>query len=383
MDLSTCYCRDRHCKYHGVIGSAAPLQWAGWHRGARRFKCLECGHWTSVRTGTAYAGIRIPEDVYRNGVRQLAEGLSLRATARNVECDKDTVCSWLPRLGRHCGRLLDYFFRDLHLTECQLDELWTFVFKKEKHLTAFERLVGRYGDAWIWVAFDPVTKIVPVWRVGKRTLGDARRFVNALKNRLDAHIPFFTSDELPHYADALLEVYGVMRTPPRRFPRGRRPLPRREPPPDLVYAVVVKERERGRVVRVTTQVIYGTQAQVTQCLQASPVSYAISTYGVERNNLTIRQHSRRLGRKVNAFSKTRRYLKYQLALAFAYYHSCCPHRGLRQKLDPPVPTKNGNGSPKKWRPVTPAIAAGFTDHVWTIDELLSFRVPPRSTWQKR
>lgn len=383
MDLSTCYCRNRHCKHHGLIGDAARLRMSGWHRGARRLKCLECEHWISARTGTAYAGIRTPEDVYRHGVRQLAEGLSIRATARNLEIDKDTVCNWLPRLGRHCWRLFDYFFRALHLTECQLDELWTFVFKKEKHLTALEKLAGRYGDAWIWVAFDPVTKIVPTWRVGRRTLGDAIRFMKALKNRLDEHIPFFTSDELPHYADALLEVYGVMRTPPRRFPRGRPPLPRREPPPDLVYAVVVKDRERGRVVHVTTRIIYGTEAQVAHCLQVSPVSYTISTYGVERNNLTIRQHSRRLGRKVNAFSKQRRYLKYQLALAFAYYHFCCPHRGLRQRLEPPVPTKKGNGSPKKWHRVTPAMAAGFTDHVWTIDELLSFRVPPRAMWKKR
>jgi IS1 family transposase len=273
---------------------------AGWHCGARRLKCLECGHWISARIGTAYAGIRTPEGVYRQGVRQLAEGLSIRASARNLELAKDTVCNWLPRLGRHCRRLFDYFFRDLPLTECQLDELWTFVFKKEKHLTAFEKLAGRYGDAWIWVAFDSVTKIVPTWRVGKRTLGDASHFLNALKNRLAEHIPFFTSDELPQYSDALLEVYGVMCTPPRRFPRGRRPRPRREPPPDLVYAVVVKARERGRVVQVTTQVIYGTEAQVTRCLHASPVSDTISTYGVERNNLTIRQHSRRLGRKVNA-----------------------------------------------------------------------------------
>lgn len=119
--------------------------------------CGECEHRFSARTGTAYAGIRTPEAIFRNGSRQLAEGASLRATARIVERDKDTVCRWLLRLGRHCLRLLDYFFRDLHLTECQLDELWTFVYKKEDHLTAFEKLAGRYGDAWIWTAFDPVS----------------------------------------------------------------------------------------------------------------------------------------------------------------------------------------------------------------------------------
>ena len=210
---------------------------------------------------------------------------------------------------------------------------------------------------------------------------DAKQFIKTLKLRLDSHIPFFTSDDLPHYADALLATYGILVTPPRRFNRGRPPSARLEPPPDLVYAVVIKEREHGHVTQVTTQVIYGTEAQVAVCLQASPTSTAISTWGVERNNLTIRQHSRRLTRRVNAFSKKRVYLKYQLALAFAYYHFCCPHRGLREKLAQPIPTKNGHGSPKRWRQVTPAMAAGLTDHIWTLDELLSFRVPPRSQWK--
>jgi len=149
----------------------------------------------------------------------------------------------------------------------------------------------------------------------------------------------------------------------------------------LCYAVVLKEREGNRVVRVSCRLIYGTAEQLQTLLQHSPVSSTINTAGVERNNLTMRQHSRRLGRKVNAFSKKRLYLKHQLALAFAYYHFCCSHRGLRQRLSQPIPTKNGKGSPKKWRLRTPAMAVGLTDHVWTVDELLSFRVPPKSQWK--
>jgi IS1 family transposase len=168
-------------------------------------RCRACGHWVSARTGTAYAGIRTPEALFCQGSRQLAEGSSLRTTARIVECDKDTVSAWVPRLGRHCGRLLDYFFRCLHLSECQLDELWTFVYKKEERLTALEKLAGRYGDTWVWTAFDPVAKIVPAWRVGKRTVAEARRFISTLKTRLNEPLPLFTSDDLPHYADALLE----------------------------------------------------------------------------------------------------------------------------------------------------------------------------------
>ena len=202
MDLSTCYCRHRRCSCYGQTGSQAQLQLAGWHRGARRFKCLACGHWVSARTGTGYAGIRTSVPTFRQGVRQLAEGTSIRAVARNIECDKDTVRLWLPRVGRHSRRLLDYFFRHLPLTECQLDELWTFVYKKEKHLTAFEKLAGHYGDAWVWIAFDPVHKLVPTWRVGKRTLGDAKKFVKSLKSKHDSHLPFFIG--YAHLAPAMI-----------------------------------------------------------------------------------------------------------------------------------------------------------------------------------
>ena len=158
------------------------------------------------------------------------------------------------------------------------------------------------------------------------------------------------------------------------------PKPRRMPPPDLCYAVVVKERAHGRVVEITTRIVYGTPEQVNAALRASPASITINTYGVERNNLTIRQHSRRMGRKVNAFSKDPDYLERQLTLAFAYYHCVIPHRSLRQRLRHPLVTKGRKGSRKKWKPVTPAMAAGLTDHVWTMDELLSFRVPPKHLW---
>ena len=96
--------------------------------------------------------------------------------------------------------------------------------------------------------------------------------------------------------------------------------------------------------------------------------------------VAVRQHSRRMGRKVNAFSKDPDYPEHQLSLAFAYDHFVIPHRGLRERLPRPLPTKGRNGSLKKWRSVTPAMAAGLTDHVWTMAELLSFRVPPKSLW---
>jgi len=380
MDVSTCFCRNRRCDLYGRSGSQTRLVSYDWHAHAPRFRCLACGQLVSARAGTAYAGIRTDETTFRLGATALAEGLSIRATARLFTLDKDTVYHWLPALSQHCERLMSYFFRNLHLSECQLDELWTFVYKKEDQLDPVEQLLGIYGDAWVWIAFSPVCKLVPAWVVGKRSLQNARKLVFQLKSATDEHIPFFTSDELPHYADALLDAYGVWYTPPRRPGPGRPPSPRKIPPPELCYAVVVKERERGHVVKVTTRIVYGTTEQIEAALRSSSVSTVINTYGVERNNLTVRQHSRRIGRKVNAFSKDRDYLEHQLTLAFAYYHFVVPHRGLRQRLARAVPTKGPRASYKKWTAVTPAMAAGLTDHVWTMDELLSFRVPPKHLW---
>jgi IS1 family transposase len=380
MKTDTCYCRNVHCRLYGLSGQQAQLAFHDWHRVAPRFRCARCGSLTNARVGTAYVGIRTDEIAFRNAATSLAEGLAIRATGRLLSLDKDTVCGWLPRLGEHCNDVMSYFFRDLHLSECQLDELWTFVYKKEEQLKPLDELLGVYGDTWVWIAFSPICKLVPAWVVGKRTLQNARKLIFRLKSATDGHIPFFTSDELPHYADALLDVYGVWQTPPRRFARGRPPSPRKCPPPDLCYAVVVKEREQGHVVKVTTRIVYGNEEQVIAALCASPVSSTINTYGVERNNLTIRQHSRRMGRKVNAFSKERDYLEHQLTVAFAYYHFVIPHRGLRQRLSKPMPTKGPHASHKKWKVVTPAMAAGLTDHVWSMDELLSFRVPPKQLW---
>jgi IS1 family transposase/transposase-like protein len=379
MDLRTCHCRNRRCRYCGKIGSASQLQPHGSDRGEARFHCTACGAVIESRAATAYDDIRTSLPLYELGAKLLAEGMSIRATARVLGVDKDTVCGWVRQLGEHCAGVAAYHFRQLHLTECQLDELWTFVRKKEDRLTPLEQMLGVYGDTWIWIAFAPLSKIVPAWVAGKRTLRMGRQLVKTLKNRLDAHIPFFTSDDLPHYADALLEVYGQTVQPPRTGQRGRPREPYKVPPDDLLYAVVCKRREGSRVVEVTTEVVYGSPQRIAELLQHSPTSHMISTYGVERNNLTVRQHARRLGRKVNAFSKDHDYLEQQLALSFAYYHFVIPHQGLRQKLAVPIPTK-GDGSPKRWHQRTPAMAAALTDHIWSMDELLSFRVPPKHLW---
>jgi hypothetical protein len=189
-----------------------------------------------------------------------------------------------------------------------------------------------------------------------------------------ASIPFFTSDQLREYRTALLEVYGQSYQPARNGTRGCYPKRRRQPLPDLLYAQVVKQRQRGEVVAVTTKVVFGDVATVTARLEASPASTLINTSFVERDNLTLRQSNRRLTRKTNGFSKELCWMEKQLWLSLAYYHLILPHASRRSEVELPEPTR-GRGSLRRWRPITPAMAAGLTDHVWSTTELLSYRVP--------
>ncbi len=177
MDCTTCYCRMPQCPLFGQVVPRAQCTWHDWPRQAPRWRCRACRGLVSARIDTAYAGIRTVSTTSLRGAVALAEGMSIRATGRLLDVDKDTVNHWLPVLGPHCQGVMNYIFRHLHLRECQLDELWTFVAKKENHLTPLEKLATVYGDAWVWIACSPVYKLVPAWVVGKRTLQDARRLV--------------------------------------------------------------------------------------------------------------------------------------------------------------------------------------------------------------
>ena len=303
MDNKTCSCRNPQCALSGRRAPYAQLQFRGGHRHAARFRCQVCPGCVSARPGTASAGIRTDATTYVRGATALAEGMRIRATGRLWSVDKDTVNHWWPVLGAHGQHVLRSFLRHLPGRACQLDELWPCIAQQEAPLTSLEQLAAIAGDAWVWIACSPVHQLVRAWVVGKHPLCAARPLGAQLKAATDDHMPCFPSDALPHDADALLAVYGVWMTPPRQGTRGRCPHPRRCPPADLGDAIVVKERKHGQGIHVTTRVVYGTLAQVEAALQASPVSRTINTYGVERNNLTVRHHARRLGRQVNACLK--------------------------------------------------------------------------------
>lgn len=374
MNWESLYCPNQRCKYYGIVYDKGRLGKNGTSHGKKQAICKECGTSVSIRYGTAYHGLKAEERIFEIAVRALAEGNGIRSTGRIVEIDKDTVCDWLNRVAVHCRLVLLYLFRDLHINECQLDELWSFVHTKEQNLPIAKLFKESYGEAWVWLAFAPESRLIIAFVVGKRTQESANLLLERVNHVTDAHIPFFTSDQLSAYPAALVNTYGQWVQPKRQGRRGPHPKPRKVPPADLYYAQVVKKRENGRVVEVSTKPVFGHPAIIQILLAYSVTSKQINTSFVERQNLTMRHSNRRLTRKSIGFSKELPWFEKQLWLSLAYYHLLLPHDSLKRPLSEPLPTK-GNGSPKKWFPVTPAMDAGITDHVWTLSELLSFRVP--------
>jgi IS1 family transposase len=227
---------------------------------------------------------------------------------------------------------------------------------------------------WVWVAIDPVSKLLLAIDVGPRTLAMAQSFVHQVVRLLAPDCaPLFLTDGFKEYTTALLAHFGHWIQPERRQGKGPMPKPRWMPLPQLLYAQVIKVTRRRRLVAVKRRVVFGTQAAVGQVLVAC--GWQINTSFIERVNLSIRQHVAAVGRRVMTLCKGEEGLRQQLALYHTYYNFCLPHASLRQPLVQPEPT-NGNGSAKRWQPQTPAMAAGLTDRVWTLREVLLFRVPP-------
>jgi IS1 family transposase len=227
---------------------------------------------------------------------------------------------------------------------------------------------------WVWVAIDPVTKLLVTIDVGERTQAMAQRFVHHVAQVLAPDCaPLFLTDGFREYMTALLTHYGHWVQPPRPQAQGPMPKPRWRPLPQLLYAQVVKTTRRRRLVEVKHRVVFGTMAAVNHVLR--PLGWQINTSFIERVNLSIRQHVAAVGRRVATLCKGETGLRQQLVLYHVYYNFCLPHTSLRQALPQSEPT-NGHGAAKVWRPCTPAMAAGLTDHVWSLKEVLLYRVPP-------
>jgi IS1 family transposase len=377
IDTSMHFCPHADCDYQGWLG-LGNIRANGHPSGGpwRQLYCRSCRGYFLETHGTILHGKRVPVELIVRVLACLAEGLGIRATARVFEVDPNTVLQWLVEAAEQLRAFSPYFLCDLHVRQIQLDELYAVLSAVKSGELSEDEAIRRLSRSpqWVWTAMDPETKLLLVVDVGTRTLAMAQRMLHQVAQCFAPHcVPLFLSDGFKEYLSAILGHFGFWMQPERRQATGPSPKPRWMPLPGLLYAQVIKTTRRRRLVRVTHRVVFGTLEAVEHVLAAC--GWHINTAFIERLNLSIRHHVAAIGRRVSTLCKGEDGVRQQLALYHVYYNFCLPHASVRQALPQPEPT-HGSGSAKRWQSQTPAMAAGLTDHVWTLREVLLFRVPP-------
>jgi IS1 family transposase len=377
VDTSGQFCPDHDCAYHGWLGRGNIR--SNGHPGGqpwRQLQCVSCEGYFYETDGTIFHGKRSSPDLIVQVIACLAEGLGIRSTARVFEIDANTVLKWLVEAAEQLQTFSAYFLHELEINQIQLDELYAVLSAvrdgEMSEAEAIEQLSR--SPRWVWTAIDPETKLLLSVQEGERTLAMAQAMLHHIVQLLaPGCVPLFLSDGNPNYLPAIVAHFGHWVQLPRRQARGPAPKPRWMPLPGLLYAQVIKRMRRWRIVEVKRQVVIGTQAAVDQVL--NPWGWQINTAFVERLNLSLRQRVVGIRRRSASPCKSGNGLGHQLVLFQVYHNFVLPHASLRLLLVEPIAT-NGNGSAKLWQFRTPAMAAGLTDHVWTLKEVLMFRVPP-------
>jgi transposase-like protein/IS1 family transposase len=377
VDTTMHFCPHAGCDYRGWLG-LNNLRANGHPSGGpwRQFHCTSCKGYFLETQGTIFHGKQASVERIVHVLACLAEGLGIRATARVFEVAPHTVLQWLAEAAEQLRAFSAYFLCDLHLEQLQLDELYAVLRALKAGEISEDQAIKRLERSpyWVWTAMDPKSKLLVVVDVGTRTLAMAQRVLHQLVEVLaPGCVPLFLTDGFKEYKTAILAHFGHWIQPERRQDKGPMPKPRWMPLPSLLYAQVIKSYRRRRIVGVKHRIVFGTQLAVEQVLAAC--GWCINTAFVERLNLDLRQCVAAIGRRVNTLCKGEEGLLDQLALFQTYHNFVLPHASLRQPLLLPEPT-NGSGSARLWRPCTPAMAAGLTDHVWSLREVLMFRVPP-------
>jgi IS1 family transposase len=255
----------------------------------------------------------------------LVEGNSLRAAARICDVAFNTILKFIPQIGMVCAEYQDKAFRNLKCSRIQCDEIWSFCYAKQKNVPEDKRGLLGYGDVWTWVAMDAETKLVPSFMVGNRDAQSAKMFIDDLASRLANRVQL-TTDGNKVYLEAVEGAFGC----------------------EVDYAMPVKMYESSQEeTRYSPARCMGCKGTP---ITGNPDPKQISTSYIERQNLTMRMGMRRFTRLTNAFSKKIENHTFHLVLHYMYYNFVRIHKTLR---------------------VTPAMAAGVTDHVWEIEDIIA------------
>lgn len=267
----------------------------------------------------------LPKEKQIAVISALAEGVSIRSIERMTNIHRDTIMRLGVRVGQGCAAILDRKMRDLSCQQLQLDEIWGFIGKKQRHLSIEDS--PELGDVWTFCAIDADTKLVPSFKVGKRDRLTTDAFISDMASRIKGRVQIST-DGLRTYADAIERAYGA----------------------DVDYAQVIKvyahdssqhpERKYSAPTIESIEKIY---------INGHPNMDLVSTSYVERLNATTRLHVKRLNRLTLAFSKKLENFEAAVALHFAYYNLVKRHNTIR---------------------CTPAMAAGIERDFWSVADLI-------------
>lgn len=301
----------------------------GKHRnGLHRFRCAQCGKtYTEIHT-RLFGDMIVPEDKALLAIQLLLEGTSVRSAERITQLHRDTILRLLAVAGERCTKLMDEKMRNLRCQKIQGDELWAYVGKKQRNVKLGDS--PELGDAWVFVALDADSKLIPAYTVGKRNRETTYAFLNRLRSRIaEEHRFQLTTDGFHFYQKGVEDVFAGQAD----------------------FAQLIKlygdHGQHDAAGRYSPAPMIET---IIRIRDGRPNPRHISTSFVERSNLSIRMALRRFTRLTNAYSKKLDNLKFACALYFAYYNFCRVHQSLR---------------------VSPAVEAGVTDHIWTLRELLS------------
>ena len=259
----------------------------------------------------------------------LIEGNSVRATARLVDVQKNTVTRLLCRAGNACERIMDEKMRNLEIRRLECDEVWTFLWKKQGRLTDEDRRTHpEYGDQYIFLALDPDTRLIPTFRIGKRNFDTTLAFMRDLEKRLACPVQI-TTDAFSSYVPAIDMAFL---------------------PSDVSYAQLTKlyRADHAGRGRYAPPRISHTETEV---ISGNPDPKHISTSLIERQNWTLRTRTRRLTRLANGFSRKLENLRAAVALYVVHMDFIRIHTSLR---------------------VTPAMEAGITDRLWSMEDVLAW-----------
>jgi IS1 family transposase/transposase-like protein len=339
--------------------------------GRRRiFRCHLCHESFSETRDTVFFDLRTEEEKVLMALKMLLVRCELTAISFVLGVTEETILEWLERAAAKAAEINQHLLREVSVTQVQLDEMWNFIRRKSSSEAQEEvesPAAAEDGRQWIWLSFAPEYRLVLAAVVGPRVFETALLLI-----QITAHVvcgvPVFFSDGFSCYKEALLAVYGDLKEFAPTGKRGRPRHPVIEPNEELVYAQLIKVKEKGRLKALKEKVIFGAEKLLE-------LGLTISTSLIERVNETFRHALAPLVRKSRSFCKEREPMKRRVLFWICYYNFARPHQSLRELIPEEQRARRGLIE-QKYRQRTPGMAAGLTDHVWTFRELLTAKFEP-------